>query len=63
MVKKYIDLLEKCYVIFTLNAFSKNLRKMRVKNPLFYFDNDKIAIKTQKNEGFMVYKFMFIKEN
>ena len=25
-VKKYVDLLEKCYVIFTLNAFSKNLR-------------------------------------
>ena len=25
-VKKYIDLLEKCYVIFTLPAFSKNIR-------------------------------------
>ena len=25
-VKKYIDLLEKCYVIFTLPAFSRNIR-------------------------------------
>lgn len=40
-VKKYIDLLEKCYVIFTLPAFSRNLRNEIAGNrtrKIFFYD-------------------------
>lgn len=36
-VDKYLDLLEKVYVIFKLDGFSKNLRKEVVKNSKYYF--------------------------
>ena len=36
-VEKYIDLLEKCFVVFRLNAFSKNLRKEISKSFKVYF--------------------------
>jgi predicted AAA+ superfamily ATPase len=40
-VKKYVDLLEKCYVIFTLPAFSRNLRNEIAGNrtrKIFFYD-------------------------
>lgn len=40
-VKKYVDLLEKCYVIFTLPAFSRNLRNEISGNrtrKIFFYD-------------------------
>jgi predicted AAA+ superfamily ATPase len=40
-VKRYIDLLEKCYVIFTLPAFSRNLRNEIAGNrsrKIFFYD-------------------------
>lgn len=40
-VRKYIDLLEKCYVIFTLPAFSRNLRNEIAGNrtrKIFFYD-------------------------
>lgn len=36
-VEKYIDLLEKCYVIFHLSALSRNLRTELKKSKKFYF--------------------------
>lgn len=36
-VKRYIELLEKAFVIFRLEGFSKNLRKEISKSPRFYF--------------------------
>jgi hypothetical protein len=36
-VKRYIDLLEKCFVIFSLNAFSRNYRKEISKSVKVYF--------------------------
>jgi uncharacterized protein len=36
-VIRYLDLLEKCYVIFSHHGFSRNLRKEFTKSPRFYF--------------------------
>lgn len=36
-VEKYIDLLEKCYVVFRLNSFSRNLRTELTKGKKIYF--------------------------
>lgn len=36
-VERYLDLLEKAFVIFKLRGFSRNLRKEIVKNPRYYF--------------------------
>lgn len=36
-VEKYVDLLEKCFVVFRLNSFSRNLRKEVTKNCKIYF--------------------------
>ena len=36
-VMRYLELLEKSYVIFSLNGFSKNLRKEYTKSPRYYF--------------------------
>lgn len=36
-VDRYIDLLEKCFVLFRLNAFSRNLRNEIGKNVKYYF--------------------------
>lgn len=36
-VEKYLDLLEKCYIIFKLNGFSRNLRTELKKAKKFYF--------------------------
>ena len=36
-VEKYIDLLEKCYIIFKLNGFSRNLRTELKRAKKFYF--------------------------
>lgn len=36
-VLRYLELLEKSFVIFSLNGFSKNLRKEYTKSPRYYF--------------------------
>jgi predicted AAA+ superfamily ATPase len=36
-VERYLDLLEKVFVIYRVNGFSRNLRKEISKNPRFYF--------------------------
>ncbi len=36
-VEKYVDLLEKCFIIFKLNGFSRNLRTELKKAKKFYF--------------------------
>lgn len=36
-VEKYLDLLEKVFVIYRVGGFSRNLRKEIVKNPRYYF--------------------------
>ncbi|MGF7141010.1 ATP-binding protein [Roseimarinus sediminis] len=36
-VQRYLELLEKMYVIFSLNGFSRNLRKEYTKSPRYYF--------------------------
>lgn len=36
-VQRYLELLEKTYVIFSLRGFSKNLRKEYIKSPRYYF--------------------------
>ncbi len=36
-VEKYVDLLEKCYIIFRLNGFSRNLRTELKRSKKFYF--------------------------
>lgn len=39
-VEKYIDLLEKCYVIFRLNAFNRNLRtELKKSKKVYFYDN------------------------
>lgn len=39
-VEKYIDLLEKCYVIFRLNAFNRNLRtELKKGKKIYFYDN------------------------
>ncbi|MEE4177116.1 MAG: ATP-binding protein [Bacteroides sp.] len=39
-VEKYIQLLEQCYVIFRINAFSRNLRKeLKRGRKIYFFDN------------------------
>ncbi|MBQ9254247.1 MAG: ATP-binding protein [Bacteroidales bacterium] len=39
-VEKYIDLLEKCYVIFRLSAFSRNLRsELKKSKKVYFYDN------------------------
>jgi len=36
-VMRYLELLEKCYVIFPLHGFSRNLRNEYTKSPRYYF--------------------------
>lgn len=36
-VKKYVDLLEKCFIVFQLDSFSRNLRKEIGKSKKIYF--------------------------
>lgn len=36
-VRRYLELLEKTFVIFSLNGFSRNLRKEYTKSPRYYF--------------------------
>ncbi len=36
-VKRYLDLLEKMFVLFSLNGFSRNQRKEYTKSPRYYF--------------------------
>jgi predicted AAA+ superfamily ATPase len=36
-VMRYLDLLEKCYVIFPLHGFSRNLRNEYTKSPRYFF--------------------------
>ncbi len=39
-VEKYIDLLEKCYVVFRLPAFNRNLRnELKKGKKVFFYDN------------------------
>ncbi|MBO7496535.1 MAG: ATP-binding protein [Salinivirgaceae bacterium] len=39
-VEKYVDLLEKCYVVFRLNGLSRNLRnELKKSKKIFFFDN------------------------
>lgn len=39
-VEKYIDLLEKCFVIFRLNALSRNLRnELKKSRKIYFYDN------------------------
>jgi hypothetical protein len=39
-VEKYIDLLEKCYVVFRLSAFSRNLRtELKKSRKIYFYDN------------------------
>lgn len=39
-VEKYIDLLEKCYIIFKLNGFSRNLRtELKKSKKIYFYDN------------------------
>ena len=39
-VERYIDLLEKCYVVFSLNSFSRNLRnELKKSRKIYFFDN------------------------
>jgi predicted AAA+ superfamily ATPase len=36
-VMRYLELLEKCYVLFSLHGFSRNLRNEYTKSPRYYF--------------------------
>ena len=39
-VNSYIDLLEKCFVVFRLNSFSKNLRnEIKANRKIYFYDN------------------------
>ncbi len=39
-VEKYIDLMEKCYIIFRLNGFSRNLRtELKRAKKIYFYDN------------------------
>lgn len=39
-VERYIDLLEKCYVLYTLSGLSRNLRnELKKKKKIFFYDN------------------------
>ena len=39
-VEKYIDLLEKCFVVFRLSAFSRNLRtELKKSRKVYFYDN------------------------
>ena len=39
-VEKYIDLLSKCYIIFQLNAFSRNIRTdLKKRKKIYFYDN------------------------
>ncbi|MCP4710676.1 MAG: ATP-binding protein [Planctomycetes bacterium] len=42
-VERYLDLLEKAFVIFRRNGFSRNLRKEITKNPRYYFFDNGIC--------------------
>lgn len=39
-IEKYIDLLEKCYIVFRLNGFNRNLRsELKKSKKIYFFDN------------------------
>jgi len=39
-IEKYIDLLEKCYIVFRLNSFNRNLRtELKKSKKVYFFDN------------------------
>ena len=39
-VEKYIDLLEKCYIVFRLNGFNRNLRtELKKGKKIYFYDN------------------------
>ncbi len=39
-VEKYINLLEKCYIVFRLNAFNRNLRnELKKSKKIYFYDN------------------------
>lgn len=41
-IEKYVDLLEKCYIIFRLNAFSRNIRNELKRSKKIYFHDNGI---------------------
>ena len=41
-IEKYIDLLEKCYIVFRLNAFNRNIRNELKKSKKIYFHDNGI---------------------
>ena len=39
-VEKYIDVLEKCYIVFRLSSFSRNIRnELKMSKKIYFFDN------------------------
>lgn len=52
-VEKYLDLLEKAFVIYELNGFSRNLRKEITKNSRYYFYDNGIRNALINNFNFL----------
>ena len=69
-VEKYIDLLEKCYVVFKLKAFSRNLRnELRKSKKIYFHDNgvrnailQNFAPLTLRNDVWALWENFFISE-
>lgn len=69
-VEKYIDLLEKCYIVFRLNAFNRNLRtELKKSKKIYFYDNgirnaviQNFSPLTMRNDAGALWENFFISE-
>ena len=69
-VEKYIDLLEKCYIVFRLGAFSRNLRtELKKSKKIYFYDNgirnaviQNFAPLSMRNDAGALWENFFISE-
>lgn len=69
-VEKYIDLLEKCYIVFRLSAFNRNLRtELKKSKKIYFYDNgirnaviQNFSPLTMRNDAGALWENFFISE-
>lgn len=69
-VEKYIDLLEKCYIVFRLSAFNRNMRtELKKGKKVFFYDNgirnaviQNFSPLTMRNDAGALWENFFISE-
>lgn len=69
-VEKYVDLLEQCYIVFVVNAFSRNIRnEIKKGKKIYFYDNgvrnaviQNFAPVSMRNDMGMLWENFFVSE-